>query len=264
LRQEKRAEVAVIGGTGFEKVLEGAEEVRIGTPYGLPPRILVGEVAGRRVAILPRHGPRHELPPHRINYRANIWALRALGVERVLATNATGAINPDFRPGDLAVPHDILDFTRSRAQTFYEGPEVVHIDVTEPFCPQLRAILLQVAKEKGLRVHEKAVLACMEGPRFETPAEIRALRILGADLVGMTVAPEAFLARELEMCYATLCFVSNMAAGMQDRLTATEVLEVASKLQEVVRDVVVEAIARLPEERDCRCARALEGARLKP
>jgi len=260
----RRAEVAIIGGTGFEAILEAPEEVKVGTPYGLPPKVMVGEVAGRKVAILPRHGPGHELPPHRVNYRANIWALKALGVERILATNASGAINPGFRPGDLVVPHDIIDFTRSRAQTFYEGPEVVHIDVSEPFCPQLRALVLQVARGRRARVHERAVVACTEGPRFETPAEIRALRVLGADLVNMTVAPEAFLARELQMCYASLCFVSNMAAGMQHRLTATEVVEVAAKLEELVRSIVVEAISRLPEERTCPCARALEGARLKP
>ncbi len=264
MRQKARAEIAVIGGTGLEELLEGPEEVRIGTPYGLPPRIKVGEIAGRRVAILPRHGPGHEHPPHRVNYRANIWALRALGVERILATNTVGAINPEIRPGDLVVPHDIVDFTRSRAQTFYEGPEVVHIDVSEPFCPELRAILVQAARAKHGRVRDGAVLVVTEGPRFETPAEIRAFRVLGCDIVGMTAAPEAFLARELEMCYASLCLVSNMAAGLQERLTATEVTELATRMQEVVRDIIVEAISRIPEERNCPCARALEGARLKP
>ncbi|RLI13628.1 S-methyl-5'-thioadenosine phosphorylase [Candidatus Bathyarchaeota archaeon] len=263
MRPRERAEVAIIGGTGFEELLESPVKVRVGTPYGLPPKITIGELAGRAVAVLPRHGPEHELPPHKVNYRANIWALKALGVRRIFATNATGAINPDFRPGDLVVPHDIIDFTRGRPQTFYEGPEVIHIDVTEPFCPELRAVLLEAARSKYDRVHDRAVLACTEGPRFETPAEIRAMRILGCDLVGMTVAPEAFLARELEMCYASLCFVSNMAAGMQDRLTADEVLEVAAKLQGVIREVLVEAIRRLPGERRCPCSRALEGARIR-
>jgi len=262
LRPRERAEVAVIGGTGLEELLRAPKRVRVGTPYGLPPEIAIGEVAGRRVAILPRHGWRHELPPHKVNYRANIWALRALGVKRIFATNATGAINPDFKPGELAVPHDVMDFTKGRPTTFYEGPEVIHIDVTEPFCPELRALLVEAARARGARVHEKAVLACTEGPRFETPAEIRAMRVLGCDLVGMTVAPEAFLARELEICYASLCFISNMAAGMQDRLTADEVLEMASRIQELVREVLLEAIGRLPEERSCPCARALEGARI--
>jgi len=136
------------------------------------------------------------------------------------------------------------------------------VDVTEPFCPELRSVLISVARRRHPRVHEKGVIACTEGPRFETPAEIRALRILGADLVGMTVSPEAFLARELEMCYASICFVSNMAAGMQDRLTATEVLEMASKLGEVVKSIIVEAIPEIPEGRNCPCSRALEGARI--
>jgi len=257
------AEIAIIGGTGFEEIIEGAEEVRIGTPYGLPPRLVVGEVSDRRVAVLARHGPGHELPPHRVNYRANIWALKALGVKRILATNAVGAINPEMRPGDIVVPHDIIDFTRSRAQTFYEGPDVVHVDVSEPFCPELRRVLLEAARTRYDRVHDGGVLACTEGPRFETPAEIRALRVLGADLVGMTVAPEAYLARELEICYASLCFVSNMAAGMQERLTATEVLEVAARLRDIMRSIIVDAIPRIPRERKCPCSRALQGARLK-
>ncbi|OYT50535.1 S-methyl-5'-thioadenosine phosphorylase [Candidatus Bathyarchaeota archaeon ex4484_135] len=256
------AKIAIIGGTGFEEVLEGAREIRVGTPYGFPPKLIVGEVSGREVVLLARHGPGHEFPPHKVNYRANIWALKALGVERILATNAVGAINLDIKPGDIVIPHDIIDFTRSRDQTFYEGPEVVHIDVTEPFCPELRSVLVEVARSKHPRVHDKGVIACTEGPRFETPAEIRALRVLGADLVGMTISPEAFLARELEMCYASICFVSNMAAGVQDRLTATEVLEMASKLREVVRAILVEAIPRIPEERNCPCSRALEGARI--
>jgi len=261
--REREVKVAVIGGSGLEELLEGPEEIRVGTPFGIPPKITVGEVEGIRIAILPRHGPGHELPPHKVNYRANIWALRALGAERILATNAVGAINPDIRPGDLVIPHDIIDFTRSRAQTFYEGPDVVHVDVSEPFCPELRSLLVEEAVRRHDRVHDKAVLVCTEGPRFETPAEIRAFRILGCDIVGMTTAPEAFLARELEMCYATLCFVSNMAAGMQARLTATEVLEVASRVQEVMRDVLVGVLRRLPEERSCPCSRALEGARMR-
>ncbi|HDI01262.1 MAG TPA: S-methyl-5'-thioadenosine phosphorylase [Candidatus Bathyarchaeota archaeon] len=263
MRQRREVKIAIIGGTGLEELLEAPERVRVGTPYGLPPEIAIGYVAGKQVAMLPRHGWEHEAPPHKLNYRANIWALKALGVERVIATNATGAINPSFKPGELAVPHDIMDFTKGRPTTFYDGPEVIHIDVTEPFCPELRAVLIRAARSRGAVVHEKAVVACTEGPRFETPAEIRAMRMLGCDLVGMTIVPEAFLARELEMCYASLCFISNMAAGMQDRLTADEVIEVASRLQDIIKGVLIEAVREVPEERNCPCARALEGARVR-
>jgi 5'-methylthioadenosine phosphorylase len=249
-----RIGIAVIGGTGFERILESRETVLIGTPFGIPPPIILGDVGGRRVAFLPRHGLEHSLPPHRVNYRANIWALKSLGVERIISTNAVGAINPDYRPGDIAIPADLIDFTKGRKYTFFDGAPVIHIDVTTPFCPELSSLLLEESRKRAPAVRSGSVMAVTEGPRFETPAEIRMLRALGADLVGMTASPEAFLARELGICYCPLCFVSNMAAGMQERVTAEEVLKVAERLRPIIDSIIRGAIASIPSERKCRCA----------
>ncbi|MCS7119625.1 MAG: S-methyl-5'-thioadenosine phosphorylase [Nitrososphaerota archaeon] len=253
--------VAIIGGTGLESLLKTPHTIRVGTPYGLPPPISVGETQGRSVIFLPRHGHEHSAPPHRVNYRANIYALHTLGVKRIIATNAVGAINLDLKPTDLVIPHDLIDFTRQRPSTFFDD-SAVHIDFSEPFCPYLRGILAEEAKKTGSRVWDMAVYACTEGPRFETPAEIRMLRILGCDVVGMTVAPEAALARELGICYASLCFVSNMAAGISERLTSNEVLEASKSVMPQIRKVIEGAISRISDVRNCLCSEALSGSKV--
>ncbi|MEM2936769.1 MAG: S-methyl-5'-thioadenosine phosphorylase [Candidatus Bathyarchaeia archaeon] len=263
LQNLRRVEVAVIGGTGIEDLLEEAEKIRWGTPYGLPPPISIGQVEGKPVAFLPRHGTHHSLPPHKINYRANIYALHEIGVKRILATNAVGAINVGFKPGDLVVPHDLIDFTKLRRFTFYDETPVTHIDMSQPYCPEVRAALIDSIKRVGGRGWDRGVLVCTEGPRYETPAEIEMFRLLGCDVVGMTGAPEATLARELEMCYATLCFVSNMAAGIRERLTTKEVVEIANEKRAVIQQILRGAIRYLPEERLCPCAQALRDARFQ-
>jgi len=257
-----RADLAVVAGSGLESLLEDARSVRIGTPYGIPPPISVGEVKGKRVAFLPRHNQSHTVPPHRINYRANIFALHMLGVERIVATNAVGAINSRLTPGDLVVPLDFVDFTKSRSGTFYDNAPVTHVDMSQPYCPVIRAALTEAAKSIGENVWDKAVMACTEGPRFETPAEVKVLQSLRCDVVGMTGVPEAVLARELEMCYASLCYVSNMAVGLQKRQTVSELAEIAEKKKPIIEQVLKEAIASLPKARSCVCAKALEDARL--
>jgi 5'-methylthioadenosine phosphorylase len=263
LRSPKKVNVAIIGGTGLEDLLEEAKQIRIGTPYGIPPPVFIGEINGTPLAFLPRHGVHHSIPPHKVNYLANVYALHQIGVERIIATNAVGAINTKFKPGDLVVPHDLVDFTKLRQFTFYEDAPVTHVDVSQPYCPDVRRSLIEAAEEYVAQVWDRAVLACTEGPRYETPAEIEMFRRLGCDVVGMTGVPEAVLARELEMCYATLCFISNMAAGMQKRLTAEEVADVARKRMSVIQQILREAIKNFPEDRSCPCACALEDARIR-
>lgn len=263
-----RAEIAIIGGSGFYALdlLEGAKEEVIDTPYGRSPEIVVGEVAGRGVAFMPRHGKKHTVPPHLINFRANLWALRELGVARVLATTASGSLNPKMRPGDLVLLDQFIDFTKRRQQTFYEGGEggVVHVDVSEPYCPELRDVLRKAAKAMKLKLHPKATYGCTEGPRFETPAEIQALRRLGCDLVGMTNVPECVLARELELCYAAIAVVTNFAAGLAGKkLTHAEVVELMGERMPSVRALVRGAIPKIPTKRVCACSKALEGAIVK-
>mgnify|MGYP002153796181 FL=1 len=262
MRSLKKVDIGIIGGTGLEALLRDAEQIRVGTPYGLPPSISVGEINGKPVAFLPRHGVDHSIPPHMVNYRANIYALHKMGVEQIIATNAVGTINPDFKPGDLVVPHDFIDFTRVRPTTFYDTSPVTHVDLSQPYCPTVRSTLINSAKKYG-KLWEHAILVCTEGPRFETPAEIGMFRQWGCGVVGMSGAPEAALARELEMCYATICFVTNMAAGMQERLTADEVTRVAKEKTPVLEQILRETIKNLPTERHCPCAHALREARLR-
>ncbi len=256
----QRAKIAIIGGSGLEELLEKAERVLVGTPYGLSPPISLGETYGKKIAFLPRHGIDHSKPPHKINYRANIYALHKLGVERIIATNAVGAINQNFKPGDLVIPHDLIDFTKTRQTTFYEGKPVTHIDMTQPYCPELREILIKTSRKSGRKVWDSGVLVCTEGPRFETPAEIRMFKQLGCDIVGMTSMPEAVLARELEICYANICFVSNMAAGIGKRLSVVEVVEVANEVMRDLKEILINTIKEIPEERSCPCAHALKDA----
>jgi 5'-methylthioadenosine phosphorylase len=261
----EKAKIAIIGGTGFEKLFTYTKQIRLGTPYGIAPPIFFGKIDDKSVIFLPRHGPTHSSPPHKINYRANIYALYEMGVERILATNAVGAINRDFKPGDVVVPHDFVDFTKLRSTTFYDEAPVTHIDVSQPYCPEIRKLLIETAEKLGLRVWNRAVLVCTEGPRYETPAEIEMFRRLGCDIVGMTGIPEAVLARELEMCYATICYVSNMAAGIQERLTAHEVSEASKQILPKIEQILIKTLKDFPLERkgNCPCAGALRDARFK-
>ena len=259
----RKVEVAVIGGTGLEALLPGKEEIRVGTPYGLAPPISVGNVNGKAVAFLPRHGFHHSVPPHKVDYHTNVYALYKLGVKRIIATNAVGAINRRFKVGGFAVPHDFIDFTKLRQPTYYNDAPVTHIDVSQPYCPEIRSVLIEIARKHGPKVPAKAVLVCTEGPRYETPAEIEMFRRIGCDVVGMTGVPEAVLARELEMCYATLCFITNMAAGIQKRLTADEVAAIAQEKTPIIQQVLRETIEHLPAKRRCLCANAHKDARLR-
>jgi 5'-methylthioadenosine phosphorylase len=261
----KRAKIAIIGGTGFEELFADARQKTLETPYGTPSPIFAGKMGTREVFFLPRHGEEHSLPPHRINYRANIYALHKLGTEVVLSTNAVGAIDRKIKPGDTVVPHDFVDFTKLRPTTFYDDAPVTHVDVSQPFCPEAREMLVRAAKRNGLSVWARAVLACTEGPRFETPAEIEMFRRMGCDIVGMTVFPEVALAREMEMCYATICYVSNMAAGMQQRLTTNDVSRISKRIRPKLEKTLIETIRDFTSERrgSCACSTALKNARFR-
>ena len=257
-----KAWVAIIGGSGVKSIVKGQSNV-LGTPYGPTPPLTFGEVSGKPAVFLPRHGEHHENPPHKVNYRANIWGLKSLGVERIIATNAVGGIDAQLSPGDIVSPVDVIDFTKSRAETFYDGPPVTHIDVSQPYCPKVREALDTASIENRRQLKPNIVMACTEGPRYETPAEIRMLQKLGCGIVGMTGAPEVFLARELEVCYASISFVTNMAAGMQRTLSATEVEERGRETSLVLTKIITSAIARIPKSRqDCPCGTALVNAQL--
>ncbi len=258
--------LAVIGGTGVydPALLEAVREERVDTPYGRV-TVLVGRLAeapdGRQVAFLARHGVGHSTPPHRVNYRANVWALKELGVRRVLATAAVGSLRAALEPGHFVLVDQFLDFTKSRPATFYDGDGrgVVHVDVSEAYCPHLRAILAAACRGLGIRHHEGGTYVCTEGPRFETPAEIRMFAQLGGDVVGMTGVPEVVLAREVSLCYATVAMVTNYAAGISPRpLTHSEVLQVVDANAAHLRALFARTLAAIPAERACRCGDPVE------
>lgn len=221
--------IAIIGGTGVDALLTGSVEI-VRTPYG-DAGIIHSELCGREVIFLSRHGADHAIPPHRVNYRANIWALHDLGVREVLATQSVGSMNPAMAPGHFVLLSQFIDWTRGRPATFFDGDDgvVLHVDVSHPYCARMIGSLLQAGAFLGERLHAAGVYACTDGPRFETAAEVRALRLLGSDVVGMTNVPEAVLAREAGLCYAALCIVCNWGAGMTENpLTHVEVLGVMS------------------------------------
>ncbi len=256
-----RAEIGVIGGSGLYEFLDTADEVRIETPYGPPSDpIVVGEVGGRRVAFLPRHGRDHRFPPHQIPYRANLWALRSLGVRQVLAPSAVGSLVPAHGPGTLAIPDQVVDRTRGRAQTYYDAGGAVHVPFADPYCPAGRACAIAAAKAAGWEPVAPATLVVIEGPRFSSRAESRWYAAQGWTLVGMTGLPEAALARELALCYTTIALVTDTDAGVAEGegVTHAEVLRVFAGNLARLRDLLIRVIEGLPAERECGCDRVLD------
>ncbi|HWR09523.1 S-methyl-5'-thioadenosine phosphorylase [Sporomusa sp.] len=253
--------IAIIGGTGVydPRILDNIRDQEIATPYGVV-RFKSGEYAGKDVAFIPRHGSSHSIPPHLINYRANIWAIKKLGVQNIIATTAVGSLNLDMKPGDFVLIDQFLDFVKNRTTTFYEGGDrgVVHVDVTTPYCPTVRNVLTTAAQNLGISIHQQGTYVCTEGPRFETPAEIKMFAKFGGDVVGMTNVPEVVLAREAEMCYATVSMVTNFAAGISPQpLTHHEVLETMQGNAENIKQLIMAAISQLDTETDCTCKHAL-------
>ncbi|MDX9873147.1 MAG: S-methyl-5'-thioadenosine phosphorylase [Clostridia bacterium] len=258
-----KADLAVIGGTGVYRadMLEKTKPVEIENKYGKV-NLLTGTFQGRSVAFLARHGSGHTVPPHLINYRANIQALKDLGVKRVIATAAVGSLNEQMKPGGFVLVDQFLDFTKGRVSTFFDGQDgVVHVDVTNPYCPELREEISRYAQDLALPIHNGACYVTAEGPRFETPAEIRMFKMLGGDLVGMTSVPEVVLAREAGLCYATIAMVTNFAAGISPTvLSHSEVLVAMKEMSRNISRLIMTALGEIPLERNCRCAGASDEA----
>ncbi|GAA3394671.1 S-methyl-5'-thioadenosine phosphorylase [Streptomyces roseoviridis] len=274
-RADSYADIGVIGGSGFYSFLDEVTEVSVDTPYGSPSdSLFLGEVAGRRVAFLPRHGRGHHVPPHRINYRANLWALRSVGVRQVLGPCAVGGLREEYGPGTLVVPDQLVDRTKARAQTYFDGeplpeawggaiPNVVHMTFADPYCPEGRRVALKAARGRGWEPVDGGTLVVVEGPRFSTRAESRWHAAAGWSVVGMTGHPEAVLARELGLCYTSLALVTDLDAGAEtgDGVSHTEVLRVFGENVGRLRDVLFDAVGALPStlDRDCLCTRAHDG-----
>jgi len=259
-----RAEIGVIGGSGFTSFLPGATEVLVDTPYGPPSDpVTLADVAGRRVAFLPRHGREHQWPPHRVPYRANLWALRSLGVRQVLAPSAVGSLRAEHGPGALVIPDQLVDRTSGREQTFFDGPpaRTVHVAFADPYCPDGRSASLRTAAGQGLAPVDGGTLVVVEGPRFSTRAESRWYAGQGWSVIGMTGHPEAILARELALCYTSLCLVTDLDAGVETGagVTHEEVLRVFADNLVRLRRLLEAIIPELPAERTCPCGHSLDG-----
>ncbi len=253
------ADVAVIGGSGLYELLDDATEHQVQTPYGAPSDVItVAPVAGRQVAFLPRHGRGHRYPPHRIPYRANIWALREIGVRQILAPCAVGGLRPELGPGSFVLPDQLIDRTSGRTQTFYDD-RAVHVNFADPYCPTGRRTVLE--NRDGLEIRDGGTMVVVEGPRFSTRAESRWYTAIGGTVVNMTGHPEAVLARELALCYTTVALVTDLDAGVEGDhgVTQEEVFRVFGENTERLRGLLLAVLPALPRERDCPCAHALDG-----
>jgi 5'-methylthioadenosine phosphorylase len=261
------AEIGVFGGTAFYSFLDEVEEVAVQTPYGPPSApVAVGVVEGRRVAFLPRHGLAHSVPAHRVNYRANLWALRRLGVRRMLAPCSVGSLQPHVHPGDFVVVDQLVDRTSGRPDTFFDGPLPAHVSFADPYCPELGCVAAAAAREAGVTVHEGGTVVVIQGPRFSTRAESRWFSSAGWEVVNMTQYPEAVLARELGICYCGLALVTDYDAGQapsgpergdslrQEAVSMDEVFRVLAENVERVKNVLLRAIPAIPAAAGCACS----------
>jgi 5'-methylthioadenosine phosphorylase len=259
------AKIGVIGGTGLYQIegLTGIQEVNIDTPFGPPSdTITIGRLGRAGIAFLPRHGKGHRISPTEIPARANIYALKSLGVEHIISVNTVGSFKKEIKPGDLVIPDQIIDRTRNRVNTFFGEGIVVHIPFADPFCPVLSQILYQAAKEAGASVHFKGTYVAMEGPAFSTRAESKLYRSWGADIIGMTALPEAKLAREAEICYASVACVTDYDSWQEEArlFTVDDILDIMRKNSDTARKIIKLAVAQIPEKRDCGCPAALKNA----
>lgn len=262
------AEIAIIGGSGFYKLLEKAKEVKVKTPYGLPSdKITVGEIAGRGVAFLPRHGRHHQFPPHKIPCRANLWALKKLGVQRIISLTACGSLQKQIKRGDFVIIDQFVDRTSGRQATFFDGPETVHVSTAYPYCPKINEIAYEIGLKQGLRIHQAGTLVIVEGPRFSTRAESEWFTKMGWEIINMTGYPEVVLAKELEICYSSIGIVTDYDVGIVaweklPPVSTDEIMQVFGENIAEAKKLVREMIKKIPKSRTCECDKSLIGARI--
>lgn len=260
-------EIAIIGGTGIydTNLFREEQSLKPQTPYGVTSdSLIIGRFENKRVVFLPRHGKGHRIPPHMINYRANIWALKELGVKRIIAPSAVGSLDYDIRPGDIMLPDQFIDFTKNRIYTFYDGPKVCHISMADPFCMDMRNIANKCIGELNFRIHSKGTYVCIEGPRFSTRSESRMFRdVFRADIIGMTLVPECILARECEICYLSLATITDYDVWAEQPVSSKEIIETLNKNVETTKQILTKIIPLIPDNQtNCSCGIALKDALL--
>jgi 5'-methylthioadenosine phosphorylase len=262
------AEIGVFGGSGFYSFLDDVEEVELDTPYGAPSApLMVGEIEGRTVAFLARHGLKHHLPPHRVPYRANVWAMKELGVRRIVGPCAAGSLQAAVKPGHFVICDQLVERTWGRRDTFYDGPETTHIGFADPYCPTMREAAIKEGRDLGIDLHERGTVVVVQGPRFSTKAESDFFRQQGWEVINMTQYPESVLAREQELCYLNVSLITDYDVGVEgeevEPVSHELVIQVFNENISKLRDLLFKVIPTLPEERTCPCATALEGARFE-
>ncbi len=266
MRGLPKADVGVFGGSGFYSFLKVKEEFDVNTPYGRPSdKIILSELDGINVAFIPRHGKKHVLPPHKINYRANVYAMKELGVKHIFGPCASGSLQPHVKPGQFVICDQFVDRTKGRIDTFYDGPKTTHMSMAEPYCPVLRNIIAECADELGITYHNKGTAVIIQGPRFSTKSESKWFSSQGWEVIGMTQYPECYLARELEMCYVNISLITDYDVGLEGRpeikaVTTKEIIKIFELNIEKLRNLLFMAIPKVPEKRDCVCSHALKEA----
>ncbi len=266
MAKTSKAKVGVFGGSGFYSFLKIKEELDIKTPYGKPSdKVMIGDVDGVDVAFMPRHGKGHNLPPHKINFRANVHAMKQLGVEHIFGPCASGSLQPGIKPGDFVICDQFVDRTKGRPDTFYDGPKTIHIAAAEPYCARMREIVCQSAEELKIDYHDRGTVVVIQGPRFSTKAESRWFSSMGWEVINMTQYPESILARELEICYVNISLITDYDVGLEENsdikpVSSEEIIKIFSKNLDKLRDLLFKSIPRVVGKRDCICPRALKDA----
>lgn len=254
-----RAHVGVFGGSGFYSLFDKVEEIAIDTPYGKPSdEIAIAEMAGKKVAFLPRHGKNHQIPPHKINYRANLWAMKSLGVEQIIGPCAAGSLQPHIKPGEFVIVDQFVNRTWGRNDSFVEGPNVFHISAADPYCERLRQNAISHSKKIGVPTHEHGTVVIIQGPRFSTRAESREFSRNGWEVINMTQYPEGILAKELGICYVNIALITDYDAGLEGNadikpVTHEEVLKVFNSNNDKLKQLLFSMIEDLPASPECSC-----------
>ena len=260
------AEIGVFGGSGFYSFLDDVEEIAVETPYGCPSdKIAIATIHGKKVAFLPRHGKHHSLPPHKIPYRANLWAMKSLGVKKIIGPCAAGSLQKEVGLGHFVICDQFVDRTKGRLDTFFDGPAAVHVSPADPYCPQLREIAYKAGTENGITVHKSGTMVVIQGPRFSTRAESKWFSKMGWSVINMTGYPEGYLARELEMCYVNISLITDYDVGVLGEVEAVSheaVIETFNKNVENVKKMIMTLIKDMPEETTCKCGEALKSAKV--
>jgi len=260
------ADVGVFGGSGFTNFLKIKKEINISNKYGSPSdKIIIGEIEGINVAFLPRHGSNHTLPPHEINYRANIYAMKEIGVKQIFGPCAAGSLQANIKPGDFVICDQFIDRTKGRIDTFYDGPHTTHISTAEPYCSDLRKVVIQSANELEIKCHETGTVVVVQGPRFSTKSESRWYSNQGWEVINMTQYPEVTLARELEICYVNISLITDYDAGLEGNpdikpVTSQDIINIFKENNDRLRELLFKAIPKVPKKRECICSSSLRGA----